>query len=134
MGFDTGGSGGGTVPAGTLTASSFGSSTAISTSLGSWFQVDPDNPAVLIAAVGAVTDGTQPGVVALQVDEDGGTTQDYQIPAASAQASLGNGAEIADTITAVLPGGAQARLRNFSDPTGSNTLNQVRATIIDPDA
>lgn len=133
MGFDSGG-GGGSVPSGTLTASSFGGSTEISTSLDTWFQVDPDNPVLLTGAAGAATDGTLPAVIDLQVDEDGGTTQDYEVTAARARPQLGNGAKIVNTITISLPGGAQARFNNTSNPAGANSLAQVRATIINPDA
>lgn len=100
-------------------------------SFGSWRQVDADAPALVTVAATAETDGTNPGEVVVDVDEDGGTTADYTLPVVEIAADNAAGTAENGTVAGVyVPGGAQYQVRAASDPNGNNTLDTVREVTL----
>ena len=97
-------------------------------SFGTWKQASADRPAVIIINSKCVTDGSNNADIRLEVDESGGTSLDYQVFANLADASFGSG-ETRNTVTWELPAGAQYRLNNKNDPTGSNSIFEARELI-----
>jgi hypothetical protein len=103
-----------------------GTSTSSSPGFGSWTQASADRPAVVTVAVTAQTDGTSDAIVNFQVDEDGGTTEDYSLGIITVANEMTAGADLTATATFVVPAGAQYQILNASDPNGANSLNTVR--------
>jgi hypothetical protein len=121
------------LPADNVTTGSFGTTTSINPSFGSFFEVDPDNPSVVTLQIRAETDGTSNGQTSIDVDEDGDGTREYNVIAAFADPDAGSGYQEIDTSTLVIPAGGQFRVNNVGDPNGTNSIDQARAVVITPD-
>lgn len=76
----------------------------------------------------AETDGSSAGFINLEVDESGGTTYDYILRVAFADAGLGSGGLGDSTTSTVIPPGASYRVTNQSDPNNGNTTGAIRET------
>jgi hypothetical protein len=97
---------------------------------GIWRQVSAERPAFIIIEGVAETDGSASGRVGVQVDESGGQSDDYTLSAIRAPASLGSGAVIWDTLSLLIPAGAQYQVANISDPNSNNDVKDVREFVL----
>ena len=94
--------------------------------LGEWVGTGT-NTAIVVAEAEAVTNGTDPGVVSLTVDEKSTGTEDYSITVSKAQTALGGGASETDSVSLVLPPESQIKVVSDSDPNESNAIVNTRA-------
>jgi hypothetical protein len=106
-------------------------SQSLTPGFGSWTTADANKPVLLSVAAAVATTAGNPGEIQIEVDEDGGTTADYDLGVAFVDPTLGDGSVLANDVTVPLPAGAQFRLVNTSDPTGGNNITEVRATPVE---
>jgi len=102
-------------------------SQSLSPGFGTWTTANANKPVLLGVGATAVTNGSNPGVTISQVDESGGTSPDYTLPIGFADAGLGSGGQVGQVVTIPLKTGAQFRVVNQVNPTGTNSLDFVRA-------
>lgn len=98
------------------------SSSSGTTSFGSWQQISSSRPGFVIIDASTETDGTTRGRITLQVDESGGTTADYDVELSRADPSMDAGTVIYDTVSCIIPAGAQYQIVNSDDPNSANSI------------
>jgi hypothetical protein len=102
-----------------------GQSTGGDTSLGDWENTG-SRPTILSMVGSISTDGTDNGRIAVQVDEDGGTTPDYQLTLVEANSTLGSGTFQQDSRQVILPSGSSYRVHADNDPENSANFTLER--------
>jgi len=105
---------------------------ALSPGFDTFTQVSANHPALLTATTEAVTDGSTSAAIKLAVDESGGTTADYTFIVNFSPGSGSSGESGFNTISVLLPAGAQFEIRNSDDPRGENQIRTMRAQILSP--
>jgi len=115
-----------------LTSGSLDSVTSLSPGFNTFTQVDANSPALVLVAATTKTDGSTDGRIALQVDKTGNGTRDYSITLARQPAGAGGNATSQQATTVLVPAGGQFKVFNADDPTGSNRIDDVQATVITP--
>jgi len=98
-------------------------------SLDVWRQPSTDRPIAVQLNITAVSDGNDNGYITIDVDESGGTNADYTLVGAHADDGIGAHDQIETTLL-VLPTGSQYRVVNETDPTGYNTIFNVREVLL----
>jgi len=95
-------------------------------SFGDWEQVSATRPAIVIIRARVRTDGVGNADVLINVDESGGTTADYSLPAAKITNDFDPGQAVEDVVTVPLKPGAQYQVVNNRDPDNANTVELER--------
>lgn len=111
-------------------APGFGTSSSATPGFDSWTQVDANRPAAVIVWASVETNGSNAGIVDLQVDESGGTTSDYEMRVAYADDGLGSAGTDIDAAFTILPPGAQYFIENAGDPNNNNSILNVREFVL----
>lgn len=106
------------------------STQTVSTSFGTWTTADANRPTLLVIEVIAVTDGSSDGIIDMDVDESGGTTNDYRVLLAKCISERSSGDDRRSTVMVPLPAGASFKIRNFSDPNNGNSIDEVRKLVL----
>jgi len=91
---------------------------------GTWIEADANRPVFLLIEIDTETDGSQEAAIFIDVDESGGTTEDYAIECRTEDST--DGTRENETVSVLLPPGAQYRIRNVFDPKGLNSIQNVR--------
>jgi len=115
---------------GTLLAEFPETSDTIAPGFDTWTGDSVDRPVLLVVTVGVESDGTDPGRVSVDVDEDGGTTPDYSVVVGSLLADAAVDVTETSSATIVIPPGAQYQISNESDPNASNSIEAVRRFVL----
>jgi len=102
-------------------------SQSLSPGFGNWTTANGSKPALLTVTATAVTDGSSTAGIVAEVDESGGTSPDYVQPIALADPGLGSNGRSGGATTIPLKTAAQFRVVNQVNPTGTNSLDFVRA-------
>lgn len=102
-------------------------SDGVSLSFGSWRSPNSSRPVLVQVSYTIDPTGTTEAELALDVDEDGGTTADYTF---NRTAAAGLGASRQGSWFAYIPAGGGYQVRNVSDPDSGNTLNNVREWVL----
>jgi len=115
-----------------LTSDSFGTTTSISLSFGSFTQIDADNPALVILELFCQTEGANNATINVEIDESGDGTLTYKQQAAFA--ASGHTSTVGDVSVALyyIPAGGQIKVVNKKDPIGNNGIRTARALILSP--
>jgi len=109
---------------------SFGVSIKPSLALNTYRNPSTERPVLVQLNAVAETDGASFSAVNLQVDESGGTSFDYTVLCAAASNTLGAGAKINASATALIPPGGSYQAVNIADPNGGNSINSVQEWIL----
>ena len=100
-----------------------------SASLGSgWTTADANRPVWIEVDARAETDGGSAGKVAIEVDEDGGTTADYSMTVAQVAPDNAAGTSQEASTKVYVPAGAQYRITN-TDPNNGNSVSNTRKVV-----
>jgi hypothetical protein len=102
-----------------------GISSSSATLGGGWVTPNADRPTIVIATLGAETDGTTRGQITIEVDESGGTTLDY-VSRNRISEQAGSNARDVQGHTVYVPPGGSYQFVNDDDPTGTNAVNNAR--------
>lgn len=91
-----------------------------------WRQPSADRPTLVHIEATAETGGSAAGEVDVAVDEDGGTTADYNLRVTDAPVVGGSTAVFTDSTAFLLPAGAQYQVINQNDPATGNSIDSIR--------
>jgi len=101
-------------------------STSPSLSFNSWRTPSASRPTLVTLSVVVRTDGTNDGIIAVRVDESGGTTFDYSYIIGRAGDGLGANGSAEATSTFFVPPNAAYVVSNDNDPIGLNAITAAR--------
>jgi len=115
-----------------LTSASFGTTTSISLSFGSFTQVDANNPSFAIVELFCQTDGSSNASINVEIDENGDGTRTYKQQAAFSSGNHASSTGIVSVALYYIPAGGQIKVVNANDPQGTNGIRTTRALILSP--
>lgn len=105
-----------------------GSSTSNIPSFGTFTQVDANRPSLVQLEVRVETDGTNPGQIAVDIDEDGDSAADDTLDEfAPATLAAGEGNNFNSLI--YVPAGGQYQVRNVADPNTANSIEVANEIV-----
>jgi len=96
--------------------------TPVTLAFNTWRTPSANNPVIVQTRMKGETDGTNPGIVQLLIDESGGSTMDYVVALVSADNVLGSTGKSWTNCHFILPKGASYQFENNNDPTGNNSF------------
>lgn len=110
-----------------LLANRSADSEALNLAFNEWTTIDADSPSLVILEIWAQTDGSMPGAVSANIDENGGTDATYSVTVGFSHENLSAGTEMRQTTTIPVPAGASFKVSNGMDPNNGNAIQKSRA-------